>query len=90
MDKDVKDYIKYLRENIKERPQCAMFAGLIWLKFNQAVPYYDNHHIIVKVNNRFYDWDGEVQNTQGYIPFYQYGDNWITNHYKAIQSKFKQ
>jgi hypothetical protein len=80
------DYINYLKSNI-EQPQCMMMFLLLRLKFKNAEPYYDNDHVITKINNKYYDWTGEV-NIGSHIPFEDnYGDNWIIEHHNSIFQK---
>jgi len=76
-------FIAYMRSMIEHRPQCFLVSCMIKQKFQDAVSYYDNNHVITKVGNFYFDWDGIVESTKNFRPFSDYGDNWIINHYNA-------
>ena len=85
---EVLNYIDYLKSKIEKEPQCFLFALLLKVKFDNAILYYDNNHIITKIHDKYYDWNGVIEKGR-HIPFEDYGDNWIVIHYQAIQNYFK-
>lgn len=91
MEKEILSFIKYMRSKIKERPQCFMFALLLKCKFNKATLLYNSNHFITRIGDKYYDWDGIVENAERYTNFPEtYGDNHIVNHYNAIKDKFQK
>ncbi len=91
MAEEVIAYIEYLKSEIKERPQCMMFALLLKCKFDNAHMFYDNNHFITLIEGKYYDWDGEAERTEQFLMFPDgYGDNHIVNHYHAIKDRFNK
>ena len=89
MEAKVLAYIEYLRSEIKERPQCFMFALLLKCKFPGAILLYNSHHFITLIGAKRFDWDGVVEKKDGFLIFSDnWGDNHIVNHYNAIKDKF--
>lgn len=89
--KEVLAFIGYLHSEIKERPQCMLFAMMLKLKFDDARIKYNTSHFITEIDGYHYDWDGVVKKIEGFIKFPQeYGDNHIVNHYNAIAEKFRK
>lgn len=82
-------YIEFLKSKINERPQCAIVALLIWMKFENSELYYNSDHFRVKINDKFYDWDGEHEEQENYLPFNSFGEDIAISHYNAIQNHFK-
>jgi hypothetical protein len=44
--------------------------------------YYNSDHVITKVGERYYDINGEVTDTEGYLPFSHFGEENIREQFK--------
>ena len=84
MNNDVLKYIDYLNTQIERRPQCFLVAMMIKVKFDEGVLYYNNNHFIIKIGDKFYDWEGEAECTNHTRFPEGWGDNWIVSHHNAI------
>lgn len=91
MEKEVLDYIGYLKFYIKDRSQCMMFAMLLKLKFSHAVIMYDNNYTITEIDGEGYDWNGKRYIPVDFTEFPEgFGDSHIVDHYMAIREKFQK
>ncbi len=91
MEKEVLDYIGYMKFYIKTRPQCLMFAMLLKLKFSNAVIMYAPGHHITEIDGQGYDWDGKRDIPIHFTEFPEdYGNSHIVGHYEAIREKFQK
>ncbi len=89
MEKKILEYIDYLKSEIKDRPQCFMFALLLKCKFESSVLLYNNDHFICLIDGQCYDWDGVAERTERFRKFPEgWGDTHIVNHYNAINEQF--
>ena len=80
--REVLDFIEYCHKELDHRPQCVLFSCMLKLQFPEGETLYDNNHAITKIGDKYYDWDGLVDDPGLYIPFNKYGENWIISHYK--------
>lgn len=85
--KEVIKFIDWMKESIHHRPQCMLFCMMLQLKFPGAEPFYNNDHFITKIDGRFYDWDGVRNDSDDFMPFSDYGNVWIVEHYFSIMDK---
>ena len=92
MEKEILEYIDYLKFYIKDRSQCLMFAMLLKLKFSQAqVMSGSPGHCITLIDGQGYDWDGKREIPIHFMEFpEEYGDIHIVNYYMAIKEKFER
>ena len=86
MTKEILEYIEHLHAELEERPQCSGVFYLLAMRFPEAQCYYDNSHIITRIRDEFYDWDGKVDDStlENFIPMEEYGDNWILQHFNIL------
>lgn len=87
MKKQVLTFIQYMNSEIRERPQCMLFAMILKLRFDSAQIKYSTGHFITLIDGYHYDWDGVwIDSTKGFTEFPKgWGDIHIVNHYNAIK-----
>lgn len=67
---------------------CYHFYLILKQVFPQALPYYDNDHIITKIDDKFYDITGEIANKTQASLFEELPSYWLKapfNIYKALE-----
>jgi len=69
---------------------CFNLYLILSTHYPQSTPYYNSDHIITKINNHYYDIEGEVKNTKHYLPLSKYHSKKTLS--KAVKqlSKFQQ
>lgn len=86
MKEQVLAFIAYMNSEIKERPQCYLFALMLNNKFENAVIYSKIGHCITEIDGQYYDWDGVAEHTDDFLEFPKaFGDSHIVNYYHAIK-----
>ena len=92
MEKEILEYIDYLKFYIKDRSQCLMFAMLLKLKFSEAQVFEGSPgHCITLIDGQGYGWDGTRDIPIHFTEFPEkYGDSHIVGHYMAIKEKFER
>ena len=91
MKEEVLAFIDYMNSEIKERPQCLLFALYLKCKFSNAVILTNVGHTITSIDGTCYDWDGVVKRTDDFLEFpAMYGDSHIVDHHYAMKEIFRR
>ena len=90
MEKEILAFIDYLKSEIKDRPQCFMFALLLKCKFERAVIFSSMNHCITLIDGDYYDWDGVAEKPEKRFSEFpeKFGDKHIVNYYYALEERF--
>lgn len=67
---------------------CLKFYFLLKKLFNGR-GYYNSSHVITKIGNNFYDINGEVKDSAGYIPIEEFGLTHIVSAFREVVPKSK-
>ena len=58
--------------DIFTKGSCINMFLILHSIFPEAIPYSNNDHIVTKIDDRLYDINGVVLNTDNYIPYSSY------------------
>lgn len=53
---------------------CFNFFLILRAVYPEAEAWYDRDHVVTKIDNKFYDINGVIKNTEKYLKFTQYFD----------------
>ena len=80
-----------MNSEIRERPQCLLFALYLKCKFDHAVILTNVGHTITSIDGTCYDWDGVYERTDDFLEFpAMYGDSHIVSHHYAMKEIFSR
>lgn len=82
---DILRFIAAIRASVATRIQCYMFFTILKSIESSAVAYCNSEHIITKIGNYYYDFDGEVSKQEvedsNYLDLIKYyGENHVVNY----------
>lgn len=84
--KEILKFIKLLNKTFKKYPECSggcyKFHLILKTVFG-GEPYGTNDHVITKIDNKFYDWSGEVKKTDEFLEEFKLGEDYFNKVYKT-------
>ncbi len=61
-------YNSFISKDVFLNGGCYLFHVLLKTKFNEAISYYNQDHVISRLEDNYYDANGLVQQTDNYLP----------------------
>jgi hypothetical protein len=67
---------------------CIRFHFLLRELYPDARCYYNSNHVITNIDGRFYDWSGEVEKANDYLPITAYGKEYVEKSWGSFKDPF--